>query len=571
MAAQAVLLFCASGRDRPSTCQDSPMRLPALCCTLAALTCPVQAADRPAAQRHRQVDALFAAWNTPASPGCAIGVSRDGKLEYARGYGMANLEYGIPITPQSVFHASSMAKQFTAFAIGLLAQDGKLALGDDIRRYLPEMADIGQAITIAQLVHHTDGLREQGQLLNLAGWRGDDLYTQDDILWVLARQRSLNFTPGAEVVYGNAAYTLLTIIVQRVAGQSLRAFADARIFAPLGMQHTYFRDDHTETKAQRASAYNARAGGGWSIGVPNIDHHGSTSLQSTVGDLLKWEQNLVDHRIGGAALGTWMRTSGALNDGTPVGYAGGLRVGSFRGLALVSHDGADGGYRSDGLLFPDQRLAIVALCNGGTIAPAALTRRVAEIYLGGRMTTPALIAPVPVPASAQAAWAGTWWSAQTDEIVRLAWRDGALRQPGNATPLVPLGDGVFRPLDLAHTWRFTQDGAGATLHIRDFWPTERQFARIDDALPDAPALAAFAGVYHSTETDTRYTVKLVEGRLALTWPRGYDVALDAVGGDRFTASLGTVTFTRDAGGAVGGVMISNRRLRRFVAQRYASN
>ena len=544
------------------------MRLfPFAVAALIAMPDALQAAPERAAV-HGQVDAVFAPWSGAATPGCAVGIARDGVLDYARGYGMANLEHGIAIMPRSVFHTSSMAKQFTAFAIGLLAQEGKLALSDDIRTFLPELPALGHTITVAQLVHHTDGLREQGQMLNLAGWRGDDLYTEDDILWILGRQRRLNFEPGTEIVYGNAAYTLLAVIVRRVAGLSLKDYAATHIFQPLGMQDTHFRDDHTALVARRAAAYSARAGGGWAIAMPNIDHYGSTSLIGTVGDLLRWQQNLLDGRVGGVALRDWMRTDGVLKDGTATGYGGGLRLGSYRGLRTVGHDGADGGYRSDMLLFPDQKLGIVALCNGGAIDAGALVRSVAQQYLAPQMTAPALAAPVPVPGSEQARWAGTWWSAQTDEVVRLAWQDGALRQPGVAVPLVALGGAVFRPADQPHDWRFTLTPAGAAeLRIRDLWPTVRVFTRVADALPMPDTLGAFTGRYRSTETAVDYTVRLADGRLQLSWPRGYEVALDAVGGDRFVGARGTVTFVRAADGAVTGLVISNRRVRRFVAGR----
>ncbi len=534
--------------------------------------CALVPADGPA-DRHARIDAIFAPWEGENTPGCAVAVSRGGVLDHARGYGMSNLEHDVPITPESVFHVASISKQFTAFSIALLAQEGELSLDDDIRRYLPEMPDYGRPITIANLVHHTDGLREQGQLLNLAGWRGDDLYTQDDVLWALSRQRSLNFEPGAEIVYGNAAYTLLALIVQRVSGQSLRTFADARIFKPLGMAATHFRDDHTEMTRGRAAAYDARSGGGWSISIPNIDHYGSTGLLTTVGDLLTWEQNLIDGRVGGRALTTWMMTSGALNDGAKIGYGGGLKVGRYRGLKLISHDGADGGYRAEAALFPDQGLAIVALCNGAAIAPTGLTREVAEIYLGDRMVEPALALAVATPAAEQAVLAGVYWSPQTDEVVRLEWKDGALRQVGSSAPFVPIGGGVYRPGDLPHEWRFVPPAPGAPagsppeLRIRDAWPTHRAFVRVDLPIPTASALDGLAGRYRSDETDMTYTVRLVDGQLRLTWPRQYDLALEAVGGDRFVSARGTITFTRKPSDEVDGLTISNRRLRRLRAER----
>jgi CubicO group peptidase (beta-lactamase class C family) len=536
---------------------------------LVALSCHGQESAAASKARHREVDALFAPWTGAATPGCALGISRNGALDYARGYGMSNLEHGVPITPRSIFHIASISKQFTAFAIGLLARDGKLSLDDDIRKYLPEMPDYGKTITIAHLIHHTDGLREQGQLLNLAGWRGDDLYTQEDVLWALSRQRHLNFDPGTEIVYGNAAYTLLAVIVQRVSGKPLREFADERIFKPLGMRDTHFHNDHTEMVKGRAAAYSPRAGGGWSVSIPHIDHYGSTSLFSTVGDLLAWQRNLADFRVGGKALATWMQTSGTLSDGTAIGYGGGLRVGAYRGLPMISHDGADAGYRTDAVFFPDQRLAIVALCNGASIAPAELTRKVADIYLRARMTAPALTPALPAAGGAPAAWAGVYWSAQTDEIVRLEWKEGGLRPAGAAMPLVPIGADLYRPGDLSHEWRFVAPAAADApnapleLRIRDFWPTTRTFTRIAEAPPGPTELRAFAGRYHSDETDMRYAVRLSEGRLRLSWPRQYDVALEPLGGRRFLSSLGTVTFTQKADGAIDGLTISNRRLRKF--------
>lgn len=539
--------------------------------TMLAAPISARAADPADTSRHAQVDALFARWDSQTTPGCALGIRRNGVLDYARGYGMSNLEYGIPIRPQSIFHVASISKQFTAFSIGLLAQQGKLSLDDDIRNYVPEMPDLGHVITIEQLIHHTNGLREQGQLLNLAGWRSDDLTTEADILWALTRQRHLNFAPGTEVVYGNAAYTVLAVIVRRVSGKSLRAYADEHIFQPLGMSSTHFHDDHKEMVAGRTAAYSPRTGGSWSISIPHIDHYGSTSLFSTVGDLLIWQQNLVDGRIGGPALSAWMQTSGALNDGSLTAYGSGLRLGAYRGLRMVSHDGADAGYRSEAVMFPDQQLAIVALCNASSATPTELTRKVAELYLGEQMTEAALAPALSGPPAAPAAWAGVYWSVQTDEILRLEWQDGVLRQAGATAGLVPVADTVFRPVDMPHEWRFTPAtaSASATLHIRDFWPTQRGFVQINDPMPGPAALARFAGLYHSNETDMHYTVRLANGVLRLSWPRQYDIELTPVGGNRFTSSFGTITFIPGSGDKIASLSISNRRLRRFEVLRVA--
>jgi CubicO group peptidase (beta-lactamase class C family) len=537
----------------------------------AAVHAQTQAASAPTEGRHKQVDAIFAPWSGKTTPGCAVGISRDGVLDYARGYGMANLENDVAITPESIFHVASIAKQFTAFSIRLLAQEGKLSLDDDIRKYLPEMPDYGKKIRIADLIHHTSGLREQGQLLNLAGWRSDDLATEADMLWAVTRQRGLNYEPGTEALYNNAGYTLLAVIVKRVSGQPLRAFADARIFKPLGMTDTHFHDDHAEIVPRRASAYRPRAGGGWSINIPVFEHYGSTSLFTTVGDLLKWEENFSRARVGGPALVASMQTSGTLSNGVATGYGSGLWIGTHRGLRTLGHGGADAGYRADVIAFPDQRLAIVALCNGATIAPDELTRKAAEVYLGDRMA--AEPAPgVTAPEAELSALTGIYWSRLSDEVVRVEMKDGALRSVGAPAPLVPLGGGAFRMGEQAR-WRFSVPAANAPreLRITDFWPTPRVFARVTAPVPAASTLAAFAGQYRIDEVDMTYTVRMTDGKLTLRWPRQKEAALEPVGGDRFVNDpLGTVTFTRTASGKVNGLTISNRRLRRLRARRLAA-
>jgi len=520
--------------------------------------------------QHAKVDELFASMSGTA-PGCAVSISRNGVGDYARGYGIANLEAGAAITPQTVFAVASISKQFAAFSIGLLAQEGKLSLGDDVRKHVPELPDLGERITVSQLIHHTSGLRDQGHLVILAGWRASDVSTEDDMLWAIQRQQGLNHSPGEEVVYGNSAYTLLAVIVRRVSGQSLKDFAQTRIFAPLGMSDTRFSDDVNEIIPRRAIGYSPRQGGGWTTNVPRIEHYGSNGLFTTVGDLAKWQRNFLDHQIGGPALGAWMQSSGLLNSGVAIGYGGGLRLGAYRGLRTVGHDGVDGGYRAESVLFPDQGFGAIVLCNASNIAPVDLARRVADIYLGEQMRGTALEPMVNVEAGEQARWAGTYWSAQTDEVVQIEWKDDVLRPIGGSA-LTPIGQGVFRPSDQPHEWRFRQPTgeAAAQLHIRDTWPTYRVFSRIDPAPPPPETFKDYGGSYRSEETAMTYVVRLADGALRVSWPRGWDLMLTPIGGDRFVSSRGTITFTRASTGQITGLTISNRRLRRLTATRLES-
>src|SRR5215472_9551553 len=236
-----------------------------------------------------KVDKVFEKWNRTDSPGCALGIYKDGQIVYKHGYGMANLNDDVPITPATVFHVASLSKQFTAASILLLAQEGKLSLDDPVRKYIPELPDSEAPVTIRQLIHHTSGLRDQWDLLGLAGWRYSlDLITDDDVLSVVTRQKDLNFPPGSKHLYSNTGYTLLAQIVKRVSGQSFREFTTARIFAPLGMTNTHFRDNHAEIVKNMAYGYEP-AGDMFSISITNFDTVGATSLLTTVEDLVKWD------------------------------------------------------------------------------------------------------------------------------------------------------------------------------------------------------------------------------------------------------------------------------------------
>ena len=498
-----------------------------------------------------------------------VTVHERGQTIYTRTFGMADLAHGVPLSADSVFDVASVSKQFTAFAIVLLAGDGKLSLDDDVRRYVPELPAFDRTITLRHLMHHTSGLRENGYLLNLAGWRSDDIYTEADKLSVLTREPRPNFAAGDEVLYGNSAYDVLREVVRRASGMSLRAFAAQRIFTPLGMHDTHFGDDHLELVTRRAQGYGARDGGGWSVRPVNSDAYGPGGLLTTAPDLVKWQRNLMDGRVGGAEAIATVRTSGRLNDGTPTTYGGGLRLAGYRGLPTVGHDGLTGGFRTDVLLFPEQDLGIVVLCNTSNAPAEELSLRIADVYLGDRMTTPAWLPAVAMPADAQSRFAGTWWSPLTDETVRLEWRDGALRQKGSSTALVPIGNDTFRPGEARGRWQFVAaaQGSGRELRIFDAWPTYRPFLRLTDALPASSALGEYAGTYTSTPLEISYVLAVVDGKLSMAWTRGHEMALEPIGGDRFLTARGTLTFTRDDARRIDGFTLSNRRLRQFRVER----
>ena len=360
--------------------------------TLLIATGVVPLAGPPAgsgAAPGARIDAIFAPWAATDGPGCAVAAMEGGDIVLADGYGAANLEYGIPITPASVFHVASVSKQFTALAVALLADEGRLSWDDDIRRHVPELPDYGVPITLRHLAQHTSGIRDQWSLLQMAGWRwGGDVITQGDVLDLLTRQTALHFRPGTEHLYSNSGYTLLAVAVERVSRQSLRAFTDERIFGPLGMTSTTFRDDHTLLVRDRAYAYEADGARGYRLSIPDFAVVGASSLFTTVEDLARWNRNFRTGEVGGRDAVRQIQETTTLANGAQVSYAYGLVHGTHRGRRTVGHGGTDAGYRSEFLRFPEEDLAVAVLCNVRTTDPARLARDVADVVLAARRPRP---------------------------------------------------------------------------------------------------------------------------------------------------------------------------------------
>ena len=328
-----------------------------------------------------QVDQLFTEWDRPDSPGAALAVTRDREIIYKQGYGVANLEYDIPITPTAIFDIASVSKQFAAFAIVTLSHQGKLSIDDDIRTHLPDLPDFGNTITIRHLLHHTSGLRDWVQSLSITGDLMDDVISFKHILKMARHQKALNFEPGAEYLYSNTGYNLLAEIVETVTGDSFREWTDIHIFKPLGMIHSHFHDDYEMILKNRAYSYQAVENGGFKQAVNNTTALGSSSLYSTVEDLAKWILNLETARVGGQTVIAEMHQQGVLNNGEQINYAFGLNIGEYRSLKTVGHSGSWRGFRSHLIHFPDQKFGVVILCNLDTFNPLRLAEKVADIYL----------------------------------------------------------------------------------------------------------------------------------------------------------------------------------------------
>ncbi|HKN65765.1 MAG TPA: serine hydrolase [Gemmatimonadaceae bacterium] len=415
-----------------------------------------------------KVDKIFAAWDKPTSPGCALGVLQNGRFVYEHGYGMANLDYDIQNSPKLVYYVGSDSKQFTAASIALLVLDGKIRLDDDIRKYIPEMPDYGAPITINHLLHHTSGIRDIYGLMSLGGLRIEDVFSDSEAVALIAHQKELNFKPGDDYLYSNSGYFLLGQIVKRVTGKSLREFADERIFQPLGMTHTHFHDDPGHVMKGRAMSYEADGKGGYRISyIQNFDKIGAGGLYTTIEDLQKWDENFYTHKVGGDALQTMIHTRGVLNKGDTIPYAFGNNVTTYRGLRVDEHGGSLMGYKAEILRFPDQHFSVLETCNLGSINPGPLAEQVAEVYLGPKMgpkperqvadrrSRDVALAAQLNPAEL-AVYTGDYYSDEVDATYHLAVENGALFLSGRhiaAQKLVSAGPDVFRT------------GNGLTLHF----------------------------------------------------------------------------------------------------------
>jgi len=528
-----------------------------------------------------KVDAIFAEWDKPDTPGCAVAAIRDGEIVYSNGYGMANLDHDISIGANTVFHVASVSKQFTAAAIALLVLDGELSLDDEVHSYVPELPDFGYSITIRHLVHHTSGLRDQWELLGLNGWRySQDLITDDDVMSVVIKQRYLNFPPGEQYLYSNTGYTLLSLIVERVSGKSLREFTRERIFAPLNMDDTFFRDDFREVVKNQAYGY-VPVEEGFELSVTNFDTVGATSLLTTAEDLARWEDNFDSGLVGGEAFVELIHRRGQLADGTETDYAFGLQHADYRGLNVIEHSGGDAGYGAHFMRFPDQRFAVACFCNVPA-GPTMLARQVADIYLADELAPAAESQPgdpgdaTPTPEVEHEllqARVGLYWHEESDQFLDIVHSENQLkiRASGMELPLTPVTADRFRvdvfPVQVVFANR---DAGDTAIELLIGSNDPRSYIHVVAATPSAEDLIDYVGTYASDELDVPYRVALAaDGSLTMSWLKYPDQRLHPARADVFRSDeVGTARFMRDESGQIAGFTLSTGRVRdlRFLKQ-----
>ncbi len=531
-----------------------------------------------AATREGRVDQLFAVWDRPGGPGASIGIIQDGEIVYANGYGEAQLEYHVPITPETVFHVASVSKQFTAFAIILLADRGLVSLDDDIRDYLPELHDFGPTITIRHLIHHVSGLRDQWDLLAFAGWRLDDVITRDQILRLIERQRELNFPPGDMYLYCNTGYTLLAEIVSRVTATPFPQFMREEVFEPLGMAHTHFHDDHEMVVPNRAYSYAADPDGGFRKSVLSYANVGATSLFTTVGDVLRWTRNLEEGTVGGPRVLELMHQRGVLNSGDTLGYAAGLGIGQHRGLSLIGHAGGDAGFRTYVGRFPDQGLAVAVFSNAASFNASQMALRAADVYLEEHVRetteTPVVESREPARADVDPAvfdeYEGSY-SLPSGLLVEVEREGDRLMGQATGQPrveLIPRSETEFFVPEASATITFERERGEVTALVLVQGNVVQTAQRLPPFDPTSVVLEDYAGRYYSAELETSYVLVVDEGHLQAVHVRHDPIDIsDPVGPDRFESDFGRVRFERDAAGTVTRMLVSSGRVRNLRFER----
>lgn len=500
----------------------------------------------------RKIDSIFKFY-TPSSPGCALAVTKNGTVIFQKGYGLANLEYNIPVTPNTIFHIASESKQYVAFCMLLLEKEGKLSIDDDIRKYLDYVPDFGQKITIRHLIHHTSGLRDQWQLLANAGWQLDDVIKQEHIIKLVSKQKALNFNPGEEWLYCNTGYTLMAEIVKKVSGLSLREYTQKNIFEPLGMKDTHFHDDYTEIVPNRAYSYNFRSAGKYQHAVLSYSTVGATSLFTTVLDEAKWLNNYETGAVGGKDLIEKMYQVGVLNDGRKLNYAFALNIGNYKGWKQIAHGGGDAGFRTYASRFPEKELGIVVFSNFGAADVARLTNQVADVFITGSKEGPKPADTYFTDSIFLKKLPGKYYTDRGD-LAQFSWQNGKLMRhntnngitfeiklvaEGNNRYRLPMG-GVL-VLDEKNTAR------DSIMELKIETPNNVQsFKRFPTV--DKKVTEEFTGKYFNTETEAFYYITHKDGQLTLEHHKYASVPLKYIAPGQFTSPhwwMSHIKFIRD--------------------------
>lgn len=533
----------------------------------------VKRAESLAKTPEGKIDQLMAQYEGNR-PGGAIAVTHQGKTVFAKGYGQAQLEYEIPNTPQTVYHMASVSKQFTAFAIVMLAEQGKLNLDDEVQQHLPSLPDFGPTITLRHLLNHTSGIRDHWLLWVLAGGRMDDVIRQEDIRRLLEHQTELNFQPGEEYLYSNSGFMLLSEVVTAVTEVPFGEWMQQNVFEPLGMKNTQIYDDHERIVANRAYSY--RSGNpGYRKAVLSYANSGATSLFTTAEDMLLWIRNFHDHTVGSEAVHAQLLERGILNNGDTLNYALGIDTWELKGLQAIGHGGADAGFRSFVAYYPEIDAGVVVMGNVGYFNPRRITDQVTTAFFekyqekeGVEPSEPEKELGMTLGTEVLDRYVGEYLM-ESGETIRF-FREGQqfrIRVNNEFTAtLTPLSDTTFQVQSPGPTpiITFTAEADGSFKRGQVEQEGIRTFERIVPWTPDEEELATYVGTYYSAELETFYHVRLEEDKLVGFHLRHGEFEMTPQKQDVFRTNqwfLDNLQFVSDENGTLTEMLINGGRVR----------
>ena len=535
----------------------------------------IVSAQMTEASLEEKVDEICNAWKGEG-PGGVIGIVKDGKLVFSKAYGMASLEYKVPNTTQTIFNIASVSKQFTAYSMVLLEQQGKLKLDDDIRTYLPEIPDFGTPITIRHLLNHISGLRNFQNLLGIAGWRQGDSMTNEDLLRFMSQQKELNFPVGSEYLYCNSGFVLVTFIVERVTGMSFQDWTKEHIFLPLGMNNTSFREDMEAVHLNSATSYARNDDGTFRQPLKYWTYMGNGNVYTSIEDMAKWVQNFSEPELGGSDGINSLTEKGILTNGDTLTYALGIGVSEYRGQRRFSHGGSVGGYRSNFVYFPDLKTGIVAFANYSAANPGGKVYELVDYYLedhlGEKEEEEAsvyqhLTSSVEIPAATFEKSVGAYLVEGVN--ITISYEDGHQQfQAQGYTPKLPLmaasDTSFFVPGAQISLFMLQNDEEAIDRFILLRNDDRMTGYKVDPELADPEVLRSYTGTYYSPEVDTEYHMKIEDEKLVAYHQRHgtvpvHPIQMDYLRGEAF--HLRDIRVERWANGDIKGIKVSNGRVR----------
>ena len=541
--------------------------------SLALIFISLSASAQISESQYQEIDSLFVDWNKPNHPGGAVGIKQNGKTVFSKAYGLASMEYLVPNATGTIFNTGSVSKQFTAMGIVLLHQSGKLSVDDDIRKYLPEIPEFSYTITIRHLLHHTSGLRSLHAMLGLAGWRGDDSRTNEDLNRFMENQRDLNFIPGDEYLYCNTGYMLMVNIIEKVTHEKFTLWMNEAVFEPLGMTNTYVEDNYNRIVPNNATSYYRGASNEFARAVEYWGYIGSGNMHSTTDDLLKWLANFSDPQTGWEAHFKMLQTLDNFNNGTPNTYAFGVGIGDFNGVKSVGHGGAIGGFRANIVTYPEEKLSVVILTNFSSASPGQKSNSISDILLENVVDkeethSKSNSRTVKLSKNTLAKYEGSYWNDKEYYARKIYLKDDTLRyyrSENNESPIVPIGNAEFLmfgvPVDLKVKFKISENDKTMIVTVDDGEGSLFKSFEPEDTAEDA--LAPYIGKFYSPELETTYDIYLEDDTLYYHHARHGNAPMKVLKKDILEGQwpMLIAKYKRDEEGTITGIFVTNGRVR----------